>query len=147
MAARRLVLDANILVPAVLGKRVKAVIAAHASEAEFFVAEVAYDDAERHLPAVLIKFGRGDEIDGALGYLTNCARQSSPFPRSSSPTRRTKRWSASSSAILTIGRSLRWPWCSSAHFGLRTTTSSVPMSRPGRPTGSSVTSGLWSREG
>ena len=53
--ARRLVLDANILVRAVLGKRVKDIIATHAVNAEFFAPEVAYDDAERYLPEILTK--------------------------------------------------------------------------------------------
>lgn len=80
MAARRLVLDANILVRAVLGKRVKAVIADHTAQAEFFVPEVGYDDAERHLPGVLTKFGRGDEIDDALAYLTLIRESVLPVP-------------------------------------------------------------------
>lgn len=80
MAARRLVLDANILIRAVLGKRVKNVIATYAVETEFFAPEVAYDDAERHLPAVLAKFGRGAEIDEALAYLTELRETVLPVP-------------------------------------------------------------------
>jgi hypothetical protein len=41
-----LVVDANILVRAVLGKRVRGVIEAHAESVSFFVAEVAYAEAE-----------------------------------------------------------------------------------------------------
>ena len=69
MVAPRLVLDANILVRAVLGKRVKNVIATHAANAEFFAPEVAYDDAERHLPEILTKHGRADDIGDSLAYL------------------------------------------------------------------------------
>lgn len=69
MAARRLVLDANILVRAVLGKRVKYIITTYAVEAEFFAPEVAYD-AERHLPEILAKHDRADEVEAALAYLT-----------------------------------------------------------------------------
>lgn len=67
--ARRLVLDANILVRAVLGKRVKDIIATHAVNAEFFAPEVAYDDAERHLPEILTKRGRADVIGSSLAFL------------------------------------------------------------------------------
>ncbi len=80
MAARRLVLDANILIRAVLGKRVKNVITTYAVEAEFFVPEVAHEDAERHLPAVLTKFDRAVEIDEALAYLTQLRQTILPVP-------------------------------------------------------------------
>ena len=70
MVAARLVLDANILVRAVLGKRVKTILATYAVSAEFFAPEVAYDEAERHLPEVLAKHDRADEIEAALAYLT-----------------------------------------------------------------------------
>jgi predicted nucleic acid-binding protein len=70
VVAARLVLDANILVRAVLGKRVKSILATYAVSAEFFAPEVAYDEAERHLPAVLAKHDRGDEVEAALAFLT-----------------------------------------------------------------------------
>jgi predicted nucleic acid-binding protein len=80
VAARRLVLDANILVRAVLGKRVKAVIATYATEAGFFVPEIAYDDAERHIPAVLTKFNRADEVEEALAFLHQLRATVVPVP-------------------------------------------------------------------
>lgn len=48
----------------------KNVITTYAVEAESFVPELAYDDAQRHLPKILAKHARGDEIDASLGYLT-----------------------------------------------------------------------------
>lgn len=80
MAARRLVLDANILIRAVLGKRVKNIIATYTVKAEFFVPGLAYDDAERHLPEILTKHGRADEIDPALTYLTQLRETILPVP-------------------------------------------------------------------
>jgi predicted nucleic acid-binding protein len=80
VATRRLVLDANILVRAVLGKRVKDVVNTYAVDAEFFVPSVAYDDAERHLPAVLAKFGRAAEIEEALIYLSRLRETVVPVP-------------------------------------------------------------------
>lgn len=65
----RVVLDANILIRAVLGARVKKIITDHAEHAEFFAPEVAYGDAERYLPDILAKHDRAVEIDDALAFL------------------------------------------------------------------------------
>lgn len=54
---RRLVLDANILIRAVLGRRVFEIIASHVDRVAFYAPEVAFADARRHLPAVLGKRG------------------------------------------------------------------------------------------
>lgn len=70
MAIRRLVLDANILIRAVLGRRVKRVITAYIVDAEFFVPEDAYYDAERYLPKLLTEHARAEEVETALAYLT-----------------------------------------------------------------------------
>jgi hypothetical protein len=51
--------DANILVRAVLGKWVRAVIEAHAEKAAFFVPEVSYSETEEHL-ATLVARRAGD---------------------------------------------------------------------------------------
>lgn len=69
MAVRRLVLDANILIRAVLGKRVRDIITTYATDVEFFAPEIAYDDAHGHLPDVLTKFSRDDEVPEALALL------------------------------------------------------------------------------
>lgn len=54
---RRLVLDANILVRAVLGRRVRQIIETHVEHAAFFAPDVAITDARRHLPDVVRKRG------------------------------------------------------------------------------------------
>ena len=59
--------DANILVRAVLGKRVRELIEAYAADASFFVPEVAYAEAEEHLAALVIK--RGGDPEKALALL------------------------------------------------------------------------------
>jgi hypothetical protein len=64
MPSRALVVDANILVRAVLGKRVRELIEAYAGDASFFVPEGAYAEAEEHLAALVIKRG-GDPEKGA----------------------------------------------------------------------------------
>lgn len=67
---RRLVLDANILIRAVLGSRVRGVITTYAADVEFFAPSTAYDEAERHLPEILTKHDRADQVEAALDYLT-----------------------------------------------------------------------------
>lgn len=54
-AERRLVLDANILIRAVLGTRARRIVFGNADRTAFFAPEVAYDDARKYLPALLSK--------------------------------------------------------------------------------------------
>jgi hypothetical protein len=51
----------------VLGKRSRQVIEAYAEDVSFFVPEVAYAEAEEHLPALVIK--RGNDPAMALAFL------------------------------------------------------------------------------
>jgi hypothetical protein len=67
MAGKTLVPDANILVRAVLGNRVREVIEAHCEEVVFLVPETAYQEAEENLPALVI--GRGGDPEKALALL------------------------------------------------------------------------------
>ena len=46
-------LDANILVRAVLGRRVREILTGYASAAAFFAPDVAYAEAQEHLPKIL----------------------------------------------------------------------------------------------
>ena len=57
MSSAAIVLDANILIRAVLGKRVRELIQAHATTFKFFAPDVAYADARKYLPALLTKRG------------------------------------------------------------------------------------------
>lgn len=57
MSSAAIVLDANILIRAVLGKRVRELIQAHAATVKFFAPDVAYADARKYLPALLQKRG------------------------------------------------------------------------------------------
>jgi len=59
MTSRALVLDANILIRAVLGHRVRRVLEKYAESASFFVPESAYSEAEEHL-AELVAKRKGD---------------------------------------------------------------------------------------
>lgn len=50
-----LVLDANILIRAVLGNRVRSLLATYGSTVEFFAPETAFQEARKHIPAILKK--------------------------------------------------------------------------------------------
>src|SRR5690606_24124652 len=52
----------------------------HAKRAEFFAPEVAYTDAGRHLPEILAKHDRANEIDDALAYLGQLRAVVLPVP-------------------------------------------------------------------
>jgi len=67
MPGKALVVDANILIRAVLGNRVREVIEAHCEEVSFFVPEAAYAEAEEHLPRLVIK--RAGNPERAFAFL------------------------------------------------------------------------------
>jgi predicted nucleic acid-binding protein len=68
-----IVLDANILIRAVLGRRVRELIDTYrAQRVRFFAPDVAFDDAETYLPLLLKKRGKpGDDVSASLEYLRN----------------------------------------------------------------------------
>jgi len=57
MSSKAIVLDANILIRAVLGRRVRELIVANAGTVQFFAPDVSYADARKYLPALLEKRG------------------------------------------------------------------------------------------
>jgi predicted nucleic acid-binding protein len=67
MPGKALVVDANILVRAVLGKRVREAIETYCKEVSFFVPEAAFAEAEEHLPSLVMK--RGGDPERALAFL------------------------------------------------------------------------------
>lgn len=64
MSGKAIVLDANILIRAVLGKRVRELIFNNAATVKFFAPDVAYADARKYLPALLKK--RGVDASAAM---------------------------------------------------------------------------------
>ena len=64
MSGKAIVLDANILIRAVLGKRVRELIFDHAATIKFFAPDVAYADARKYLPALMKK--RGVDASAAM---------------------------------------------------------------------------------
>lgn len=67
MSQKAIVLDANILIRAVLGKRVRELLIENATAVQFFAPDVAYADARKYLPALLEK--RGINVAVALAVL------------------------------------------------------------------------------
>ncbi len=68
-----IVLDANILIRAVLGRRVRQLIDTYAGRGvRFFAPDVAFDDAEKYLPPLLTKRGKPHaDFSASLEYLRN----------------------------------------------------------------------------
>jgi predicted nucleic acid-binding protein len=66
-----LVLDANILIRAVLGKRVRQLLETYAARgARFYAPEAAFADAKKYLPALLSKRGKPvEDLPAAIEYL------------------------------------------------------------------------------
>ena len=67
MSKKAIVLDANILIRAVLGKRVRELIVDSADVVQFFAPDVAYADARKYLPSLLEK--RGVKSEPAMAVL------------------------------------------------------------------------------
>jgi predicted nucleic acid-binding protein len=74
MAASALVLDANILIRAILGARVPHIIKQHLASCRFWIAQPVLLEARTHLPRILTKRGRDFEValaalDGLVGQM------------------------------------------------------------------------------
>jgi predicted nucleic acid-binding protein len=67
MSKKAIVLDANILIRAVLGRRVRELIVDSADLVQFFAPDVAYADARKYLPSLLEK--RGVKSEPAMAVL------------------------------------------------------------------------------
>jgi predicted nucleic acid-binding protein len=71
MASKAIVLDANILIRAVLGQRVRRVLESYAESVSFFLPETAYLEAEEHLAELVVE--RGGDPAKALALLRSLA--------------------------------------------------------------------------
>jgi len=65
------VLDANILIRAVLGKRVREILEAHSARVRFFSPDTAFAEAREHLPGILSK--RGIDKEPGIAVLAELA--------------------------------------------------------------------------
>jgi predicted nucleic acid-binding protein len=66
-----IVLDANILIRAILGRHVRQLLDLYAAQGlRLFTADVAFDDAQEYLPALLKKRGKPQvDVLGSVAYL------------------------------------------------------------------------------
>lgn len=69
MTPRTIVLDANVLMRAVLGRRVDRLLERFASQVTFLAPEMAFDDVHEHLTSVLTKRGVLNALQPALEKL------------------------------------------------------------------------------
>lgn len=79
MIQKAIVLDANILIRAVLGKRVRELLFENAATVQFFAPDVAYADARKYLPALLEK--RGVNSAAAMAVLDSLESIIRPIER------------------------------------------------------------------
>jgi predicted nucleic acid-binding protein len=69
--ARTLVLDANILIRAVLGEKVITLLRRHVQTTQFVTVTEAFEDAEQYIPGIIRKSGGDEEeVAAALQKLT-----------------------------------------------------------------------------
>jgi predicted nucleic acid-binding protein len=75
-----IVLDANILIRAVLGRRVRQLLEIYAARGvRFFAPDIAFEDAEKYLPPLLKKRGKPDvDVSASLGYLQSMVESVEP---------------------------------------------------------------------
>jgi predicted nucleic acid-binding protein len=79
MSRKALVLDANILIRAVLGHKVRDLIMAYADQIDFFASNDCFEDARKYLPELLLK--RGLAVESALEVLQIIERLVQPVER------------------------------------------------------------------
>jgi predicted nucleic acid-binding protein len=66
---KSIVLDANILIRAVLGRKVRSLLEAHSADVQFYTADDCYEDAKKYLPLLFEK--RKLPVQEALDVLEN----------------------------------------------------------------------------
>ena len=69
---KSLVLDANILIRAVLGQKVRSLITQYAGQVHFYTPDVCYQDTEKYLPLLMKK--RKIPVDCPLAVLTTLVK-------------------------------------------------------------------------
>ena len=84
MTTRAIVLDANILIRAVLGVKVSALIADHDASVNFLAPDTAFHEVQEHLPAILSARGAAaEDLTSALRALDALASVVTAVPAQS----------------------------------------------------------------
>ena len=130
-----IVLDANILIRAVLGRRVRQLVETYAAQGvRFFAPDVAFDDAEKYLPPLLKKRGKPDtEVSTSHEYLRHIVEMVDSDLYASFEEEARQRLRGRDEDDWPVGLR-RWDW--PARSGPRMRTSSELASPYGLPTAS-----------
>jgi hypothetical protein len=130
-----IVLDANILIRAVLGKHVRQLLEEYSPRGvRFYAPDAAYADAAEYLPSLLERRGRpGANADAALGYLRNFVE---PVDQDSYGLFEDEARQRLRGRDEEDWRCWRQPLRLPVRSGRRTRTSLEPALQPGRPTAS-----------
>ncbi len=80
MATKGLVLDANILIRAVLGTRVRSLLERYEDVVEFYSPDISYNEARQHLPMILER--RGLDSEPAMRVLEGLTSLVQPIEQS-----------------------------------------------------------------
>ena len=130
-----IVLDANILIRAVLGRRVRLLVDTYALRGFRFVTpDVAFVDAETYLPPLLEKRGKPD-VDVLQSWIIS-SRSLNRSILTSTVNLKVRLESVCAVAMRMTGRCWQPHWDLIATFGAKTKTFSGRESRSGRPAGS-----------
>ena len=124
------ILDANILIHAVLGKRVREILETHSARVRFFAPDTAFAEAREHLPGILLK--RGIDPEAAITVLAELAVLIGASMARSTRDSKYQRGNACRNVMKKIGRYWQQHWRSNVRFGRKTRTFSVPVWRRGR---------------
>jgi predicted nucleic acid-binding protein len=115
------VLDANILIRAVLGRRVRVILEAHFTRVRFFAPDTAFVEAREHLPEILRKRGIKPEAAAAvldeLLVLIGCIDAEIYGPFETSARQRLQRRDEDDWPVLATALALECPiWTEDADF-------------------------------
>jgi predicted nucleic acid-binding protein len=143
------VLDANILIRAVLGRRVREILETHFTRMRFFAPDTAFAEAREHLPKILSKRGVNAEVAltvlDELGDVIGCVEFEIYGRFEKRARQRLQIRDEADWPVLATALALKCPvWTEDADFfgsGVATWTTdrvelflSEPLSDPGEPT-------------
>jgi hypothetical protein len=132
MTEKRLLLDANILVRALFGKRVKDILLNHSETIEFYCPDICFAEARKYIPSISVRTGQ--EPAAGFQLLDRLAEIIEPVDRSFYEEYEATPAVASPPATSRTGRSSQPPCCSTALSGRKTRTSLGAASPPGQRT-------------
>jgi PIN domain len=133
-----LVLDANILIRAVFGQRVRQILETYEGVAGFWSPDACFHDARKYIPD--LSACRGFDASIGLSVLEKIGRiVESADQGLCMRTSKNLRERASLLGTRMTGQSSRWPSCSISQFGQRIRTSLEAASPPGPRAPSSYT--------